>query len=196
MISQKTFPQKQKLTAIALAASLLWLAACATVAPGGAAQPAESNTSTSTPETSAAETTTETVESEEPVAGAPAAITKLNLNTATAEEFLTIPNVGDRMVHEFEEYRPYISIQQFRQEIGKYVDEAQVAEYEQYVYVPVVVNSSDAETLQQLPGVTPEIAEALLAGRPYESAAAFLEALAEHVTPEELAVGETYLENE
>ena len=47
--------------------------------------------------------------------------TKLNLNTATREQFLTIPGVGDRMVREFEEYRPYASIQQFRREIGKYV---------------------------------------------------------------------------
>jgi len=59
---------------------------------------------------------------------------------------------GNRMVREFLEYRPYISIQQFRREIGKYVEEAQVAEYEQYVYVPVNVNESDAATLQQLPG--------------------------------------------
>lgn len=37
------------------------------------------------------------------------------------------------MVRKFEEYRPYVSIQQFRREIGKYVDEAMVAAYEQYV---------------------------------------------------------------
>jgi len=47
---------------------------------------------------------------------------KLNINTATGEAFRTIPDVGDRMVHEFEEYRPYVSVQQFRKEIGKYVD--------------------------------------------------------------------------
>ncbi len=55
----------------------------------------------------------------------------------TGDELLaTIPNFGDRMVREFGEYRPYVSIQQFRKEIGKYVDAAQVAEYEKYVYVP------------------------------------------------------------
>jgi hypothetical protein len=37
------------------------------------------------------------------------------------------------MAHEFEEYRPYSSIEQFRREIGKYVDEAEVARLEQYV---------------------------------------------------------------
>jgi radical SAM superfamily enzyme with C-terminal helix-hairpin-helix motif len=99
------------------------------------------------------------------------------------------------MVREFNEYRPYTSILEFRKEIGKYVDDAQVAAYEQYVYVPVVPNEADSDTLQQLPGVTPEIADVLIAGRPYASNAAFLEALATHVTPEQAAAGESYLES-
>lgn len=59
----------------------------------------------------------------------------LDLNTASAEEILLIPGVGDRMRHEFEEYRPYRAIAQFRREIGKYVDEAEVARLEQYVTI-------------------------------------------------------------
>ena len=61
--------------------------------------------------------------------------------------------MGNRMVHEFEEYRPYKSIQQFRKEIGKYVDQNQVAEYEKYIFVPINENDSDAPTLQQIPGL-------------------------------------------
>src|SRR5215217_4026710 len=81
-------------------------------------------------------------------------LTKVNLNTASNDEFLAaIPGLGNRMVREFAEYRPYISIRQFRQEIGKYVDEAQVAEYEKYVFVPIAINDADAETLQQIPGL-------------------------------------------
>jgi DNA uptake protein ComE-like DNA-binding protein len=57
----------------------------------------------------------------------------LNLNTATAEEIELIPGVGGRMRHEFEEYRPYRNIEQFRREIGKYVDDAEVARLERYV---------------------------------------------------------------
>ena len=60
----------------------------------------------------------------------------LNLNTATAEEIELIPGVGGRMRHEFEEYRPYRGIEQFRREIGKYVDEAEVARLERYVTIP------------------------------------------------------------
>ncbi|MGE5925900.1 MAG: hypothetical protein ACM357_00985, partial [Gemmatimonadota bacterium] len=39
------------------------------------------------------------------------------LNSATPEEIELIPGVGPRMRHEFEEYRPYTSIEQFRREI-------------------------------------------------------------------------------
>lgn len=57
----------------------------------------------------------------------------LNLNTASREEILLVPGIGPRMAHEFEEYRPYRNIEQFRREIGKYVDEAEVARLERYV---------------------------------------------------------------
>jgi DNA uptake protein ComE-like DNA-binding protein len=59
----------------------------------------------------------------------------IDLNTAKAEEILLIPGVGNRMKHEFEEYRPYKSIEQFRREIGKYVSKDEVARLEKYVSV-------------------------------------------------------------
>jgi DNA uptake protein ComE-like DNA-binding protein len=119
---------------------------------------------------------------------------KLNINTASQADFLkTIPNFGNRMAHEFEEYRPYKSIQQFRKEIGKYVDQNQVAEYEKYIFVPIDENQSDAPTLQQIPGLDANEAQALIAGRPYASRDAFLAKLAEKVSADELAIAKTYL---
>ena len=59
----------------------------------------------------------------------------IDLNTATGAEILLIPGVGPRMRHEFEEYRPYTSIEQFRREIGKYVDNNEVARLERYVTI-------------------------------------------------------------
>jgi hypothetical protein len=38
-------------------------------------------------------------------------------------------------VHEFEEYRPYVNMAQFEREIGKYVDENEVARLARYVYI-------------------------------------------------------------
>lgn len=59
----------------------------------------------------------------------------IDLNTAKGEEILLIPGVGNRMKHEFEEYRPYRNIEQFRREMGKYVDKDEVARLEQYVSI-------------------------------------------------------------
>jgi DNA uptake protein ComE-like DNA-binding protein len=123
-----------------------------------------------------------------------APVAKVNINTASEADLLrAIPNLGNRMVHEFEEYRPYKSIFQFRKEIGKYVDQAQVAEYERYIFVPIDENQSDALTLQQIPGLDASEAQELIAGRPYASRDAFLAKLAEKVSPDELAVAKTYL---
>jgi DNA uptake protein ComE-like DNA-binding protein len=59
----------------------------------------------------------------------------INLNTATDQEILLIPGIGNRMLREFKEYRPYSSIEQFRREMGKYVDDAEVARLEKYVSI-------------------------------------------------------------
>lgn len=124
----------------------------------------------------------------------PVAMTRLNLNAVSGDELLaTIPNFSSRMVREFQEYRPYVSILQFRQEIGKYVDDATVAGYEQYVYVPVDVNNADEATLMQMPGVDEAIAAALAAGRPYADNAAFLAALAGQVSAGDATAAAAYL---
>lgn len=59
----------------------------------------------------------------------------IDLNTASRENILLIPGVGRRMAHEFEEYRPYTSMEQFRREMGKYVDDEEVARLEMYVTI-------------------------------------------------------------
>lgn len=64
-----------------------------------------------------------------------AAIVPININTATDAEILRIPGVGPRMLREFKEYRPWTSIEQFRREIGKYVDKTEVARLEKYIVI-------------------------------------------------------------
>jgi DNA uptake protein ComE-like DNA-binding protein len=121
-------------------------------------------------------------------------IARLNLNTVNGDELLTtIPGFSNRMVREFQEYRPYVSIQQFRREIGKYVGDAQVAEYENYVYVPIAINGSDSDTLQQIPGLDAIEAETLIASRPYASTDEFIAKLNGLVSAAELEIAKTYL---
>ena len=180
MYNSITFIKRYWLATLMLLIALM-LAACG----GNAASDAPATT---TPPAEAAAPDTETE------AAAVELTPKLNLNEVTQDQLLsTIPGFGSRMVREFFEYRPYISIQQFRREIGKYVDEAQVAEYEMYVYVPIDVDESDAATLQQLPGVDEAIAADLIAARPYGSNDAFLAKLSEYVSAAEQAATPAYL---
>jgi DNA uptake protein ComE-like DNA-binding protein len=60
----------------------------------------------------------------------------LNLNTASEADFMTIPGVGKRMAHEFDEYRPWKTQAQFEKEIGKYVNAKEVARLWRYVVIP------------------------------------------------------------
>ena len=123
-----------------------------------------------------------------------AEFTLFNLNTVTGDELLaTLPNFSNRMVREFEEYRPYVSIRQFQREIGKYVDDTQVAEWQQYVYVPIDVNNADAATLMQIPGVDEATANTLIAARPFASNDAFLEALGSTLSAAQVQFAANYL---
>jgi DNA uptake protein ComE-like DNA-binding protein len=88
-------------------------------------------TDTATSAVTTASTTTSTTAAD--TSGA--AIVPVNINTATDAEILKIPGVGPRMLREFKEYRPWTSIAQFRREIGKYVDKAEVARLEKYIVI-------------------------------------------------------------
>jgi len=58
---------------------------------------------------------------------------QIELNKASRDEIMLIPGMTPRMAREFEEYRPYKNIEQFRKEIGKYVDPKEVARLESFV---------------------------------------------------------------
>jgi DNA uptake protein ComE-like DNA-binding protein len=59
----------------------------------------------------------------------------LNLNTASPEDFMTVPGAGKRFAHEFEEYRPWKTQAQFEKEIGKYVDAKEVKRFWRYMVI-------------------------------------------------------------
>jgi DNA uptake protein ComE-like DNA-binding protein len=59
----------------------------------------------------------------------------VKLNTGTDEDIMSIPGAGTRMVREFKEYRPWKTKEQFEKEIGKYVDQKEVARLWRYVVI-------------------------------------------------------------
>ena len=75
----------------------------------------------------------ETLSADEAAAVLEGVFVPVNLNEATEEQIRLIPGMTDKMVHEFEEYRPYEDMAEFDREIGKYVDEAEVARFRNYV---------------------------------------------------------------
>jgi DNA uptake protein ComE-like DNA-binding protein len=99
------------------------------------------------------------------------AFVHLNLNTTTADEILMIPNIGKRMVHEFEEYRPYKSLAQWRREIGKYFpnNAQEVTRMEQYVFVPINLNTATDEDILTIPGIGQRMLREFKEYRPYKS---------------------------
>lgn len=122
----------------------------------------------------------------------------LNLNTTEEKAFKMIPGVGDKMAHEFEEYRPYTSILQFKREIGKYVDQKEVARYLDYVFVPVELNTSTEDDIKALPGIGDKMTHEFLEYRPYKNLAQFRKEIGKYVDEKELNRLErfVYLEEE
>lgn len=118
----------------------------------------------------------------------------LNLNTASEEEILLVPGVGKRMAHEFEEYRPYTAIAQWRREMGKYVDDTEVARMEQYVFVPIDLNTATEEDILAIPGVGKRMAHEFEEYRPYSSMEQFRREIGKYVDDGEVARLERYVE--
>lgn len=118
----------------------------------------------------------------------------LNLDTASSEEILLIPGVGPRMAHEFEEYRPYKGgLAQFRREIGKYVDAAEVARLEGYVFVPVKLNTASDEDILSIPGMGKRMLHEFKEYRPYKSIEQFRREIGKYVDAKEVARLERYV---
>jgi DNA uptake protein ComE-like DNA-binding protein len=117
----------------------------------------------------------------------------LNLNTASREEILLIPGVGNRMAHEFEEYRPYKTLAQFRKEIGKYVKENEVARLEQYVFVPINLNTATDADILSIPGLGQRMLREFKEYRPYRNIEQFRKEIGKYVNAKEVARLERYV---
>jgi DNA uptake protein ComE-like DNA-binding protein len=117
----------------------------------------------------------------------------LNLNTCTRDEILLIPNAGARMAREFFEYRPYRALAQFHREIDKYVDDAELARLEQYVFVPINLNTASDADIMTIPGSGPRLLREFKEYRPYKSIEQFRREMRKYWDEKEVARLERYV---
>lgn len=117
----------------------------------------------------------------------------INLNSASREDIMLVPGMSKKMAHEFEEYRPYQSLEQFRREIGKYVNAAEVARFEQYVFVPMGLNSASSEAFMSIPGMSKKMLHEFEEYRPYQSIKQFRREIGKYVDDNEVARLERYI---
>ncbi len=118
----------------------------------------------------------------------------IDLNDVTDEEVLLIPGVGDRMLDEFQEYRPYVALAQFRREIGKYVDDDELARLSQYVYVRIDLNTASDEAILSIPGVGARMLHEFDEYRPYSVMAQFRREIGKYVDDDEVERLARYVE--
>ena len=117
----------------------------------------------------------------------------INLNSASEDEVKLVPGINRKMVHEFDEYKPYSTIEQFRREIGKYVDDDEVARFEQYVFVPMDLNSASSDAFSTIPGISGRMVHEFEEYRPYTSIEQFRREMGKYVDENEVARLERYV---
>jgi DNA uptake protein ComE-like DNA-binding protein len=118
---------------------------------------------------------------------------QINLNTASDAEILLIPGIGSRMLEEFKEYRPYRALAQFRREIGKYVDDKELAQLEQYVFVPINLNTASDTDILSIPGMGQRMLAEFKEYRPYKAIQQFRREIGKYVDDKEVARLERYV---
>jgi DNA uptake protein ComE-like DNA-binding protein len=109
------------------------------------------------------------------------AFVHINLNTASPQEILLVPGAGKRMVHEFDEYRPWKSYAQFDKEIGKYVGAEKTAQLAQYTFIPVRLNTASDADILSIPGAGQRMVREFKEYRPWKSKEQFLKEIGKYV---------------
>jgi DNA uptake protein ComE-like DNA-binding protein len=113
------------------------------------------------------------------------AFVHINLNTATPQEILLVPGAGKRMVHEFDEYRPWRNYAQFAKEIGKYVGADGAAQLAQYTFIPVRLNTASDEDILSIPNAGPRMVREFKEYRPWKTKEQFIKEIGKYVGAKE-----------
>lgn len=118
---------------------------------------------------------------------------QINLNTASDAELLLIPGLGDALLAELKKHRPYQSLSQFRREIGKSVDAKELARLEQYLFVPINLNTASDADILSIPGMGQRMLREFKEYRPYKAMLQFRREIGKYVDDKEVARLERYV---
>jgi DNA uptake protein ComE-like DNA-binding protein len=111
----------------------------------------------------------------------------VNLNTALPDEILLIPGAGNRIAHEFSEYRPWKTWAQFDKEISKYVGQPETNRLKQYVFIPVNLNTATDEDMLSIPGMGARMLREFKEYRPWKTKEQFEKEIGKYVGTRETA---------
>ena len=119
----------------------------------------------------------------------------INLNTATDDELRAIPAMNSRqIVREFKEYRPYKSLADFHREMRKYWDETEVSRLEQYVFVPIKLNTATDDEINSIPHPNPrQLLREFKEYRPYADIEKFRREMGKYFDAKEVKRLERYV---
>ena len=111
----------------------------------------------------------------------------LDLNTATDEQFQTIPGLPANMLREFKEYRPWKTMAQFDREIGKYVGADETNRLKKYVFIPIDLNTATDDQILSIPGIARRMTIEFKEYRPWKTKEQFDREIGKYVGPQETA---------
>ena len=99
---------------------------------------------------------------------------------------MLIPGAGKRMAHEFDEYRPWRNWAHFQKEIGKYVNQDEVARLAQYTFIPININTASDADIQTIPGMGARMLHEFKEYRPWKSIEHFNKEIGKYVDAKEV----------
>jgi len=77
--------------------------------------------------------------------------------------------------------------------MGRQVDANEVARLEQYVFVPINLNTASDEDIRTIPGLSPRMVREFIRHRPYRSVARVRQEIRKYVSDKEVVRLERYI---
>lgn len=122
-----------------------------------------------------------------------AADTKLDPNTATAEQLGAVSGMTPELAAAVVAGRPYANVVALNAKLRETLSEEQAKAVLAKVFVPINLNSASREEIALIPGMTPQMIHEFLEYRPYEDMAEFDREIGKYVDAAEVARFRSYV---